>query len=115
MRALSVQLDRIYAEGLTERFARHHRLAERTRSWAVEKGLGLMAEDGYASPTVSTLANTFGWDIEALNAFLAGQEMELSDGYGDYKGKAIRIAHMGECGDADLERLLAAVEEFAGL
>lgn len=115
MRALSVQLDRIFAEGVEARFARHHRLAERTRAWATEKGLGLMAEEGYASPTVSTIANTFGWDIEALNAFLAGREMELSDGYGDYKGKAIRIAHMGECWDTDLERLFGAVEQFAGL
>lgn len=115
MRALSVQLDRILAEGLTERFARHHRLAERTRSWAVAKGLGLMAEEGYASPTVSTIANTLGWDIEALNGFLAEREMELSDGYGEYKGKAIRIAHMGECWDADLERLFGAVESFAGI
>ncbi len=115
MRALGVQLDRIFAEGVEARFARHHRLAARTRAWAAEKGLGLMAEEGYASPTVSTIANTFGWDIEALNLFLAGREMELSDGYGDYKGKAIRIAHMGECWDADLERLFGAVEEFAGL
>lgn len=112
MQALSLQLDRIFAEGVEARFARHHRLAARTRAWAVAKGLGLMAEEGYASPTVSTIANTFGWDIEALNRFLAEREMELSDGYGDYKGKAIRIAHMGEVWDADLERLLSAVEEF---
>ncbi|MBX3051986.1 MAG: alanine--glyoxylate aminotransferase family protein [Caldilineaceae bacterium] len=115
MRALSVQLDRIQTEGVEARFARHHRLAERTRAWAVEKGLGLMAEEGYASPTVTTIANTRAWDIQALNAFLAGREMELSDGYGEYKGKAIRIAHMGECWDEDLERLFGAVEEFAGL
>lgn len=115
MRALSVQLDRIFAEGVEARFARHQRLAARTRSWAAQKGLGLMAEEGYSSPTVTTIANTFAWDIGALNGFLAEREMELSDGYGDYKGKAIRIAHMGECGDEDLERLLAAVEVFAGI
>jgi len=115
MRALSVQLDRIFAEGLEARFARHHRLAERTRAWAAEKGLGLMAEEGYASPTVTTIANAFGWDMEALNGFLAALEMELSDGYGEYKGKAIRIAHMGECWDGDLARLFDAVEEFAGI
>ncbi len=115
MQALSVQLDRIYAEGVEARFARHHRLAAHTRAWAVANGLGLMAEEGYASPTVSTIANSYGWEIDALNAFLAEREMELSDGYGEYKGKAIRIAHMGECWDADLERLLAAIEEFAGL
>jgi len=114
MRALSLQLDRIFAEGTEARFARHHRLAETTRRWAEARGLSLMAEEGYASPTVTTIANSFGWGVEALNAFLAQREMELSDGYGEYKGKALRIAHMGECWDADLARLLAAVEEFAG-
>lgn len=115
MQALSVQLDRIFAEGVEARFARHHRLAARARGWAVEKGLGLMAEEGYSSPTVTTIANAFGWDMAALSDFLAAREMELSDGYGDYKGKAFRIGHMGEVWDADLERLLAAMEEFAGI
>ncbi len=115
MQALSVQLDRIFAEGVEARFARHHRLAARTRAWAVANGLGLMAEEGFFSPTVTAIANTYGWEIDALNRFLETREMELSDGYGDYKGKAIRIAHMGETWDADLERLLGAVEEFVNL
>ena len=36
--------------------------------------------------------------------------MEISNGYGVYKGKAFRIAHMGEVNDADLDRLFAAIE-----
>jgi aspartate aminotransferase-like enzyme len=38
--------------------------------------------------------------------------MEISNGYGDYKDKAFRIAHMGEVHDADLDRLFAAIEGF---
>ncbi len=38
--------------------------------------------------------------------------MEISNGYGIYKDKAFRIAHMGEVNAADLDRLFAAVERY---
>lgn len=112
MRALSVQLDHIFAEGPAARQARHARLAECTQQWAVRNGFALMAEEGYRSPTVTTVTNTRGIDVEALNAFLAGEGMEISNGYGVYKDKAFRIAHMGEVQDSDLDRLFAAIERF---
>jgi len=112
MRSLGVQLDRIFAEGVEARYARHARLAERTRRWAVENGFALMAETGYASQTVTTIANTRDISVKALNAALARHQMEISNGYGDYKDKAFRIAHMGEVRDSDLDRLFAAMEAF---
>ena len=51
-------------------------------------------------------------DVEALNAFLAGEQMEISNGYGVYKDKAFRIAHMGEAQESDLDRLFGAIERF---
>ena len=114
MRALSVQLDHIFAEGVAARYARHRRLAERTHQWAVDHGFALMAEEGYRSPTVTNITNTRAISVEALNAFLAGHGMEISNGYGIYKDKAFRIAHMGEVTEADLLRLFAAMEEFLG-
>ena len=112
MRALSVQLDLIFAEGVGQRFARHRRLAERTRQWALDQGFALMAEPGYRSQTVTTVTNTRGVDVEALNRFLATRGMEISNGYGIFKDKAFRIAHMGEVTDGDLDRLFAALEEY---
>lgn len=112
MRALSVQLDHIFAEGPAARYARHARLAQCTQEWALNQGFALMAEEGYRSPTVTTVTNTRGIDVEALNSFLAGDQMEISNGYGVYKDKAFRIAHMGEVQDADLERLFAAIERY---
>lgn len=112
MRALGRQLDIIFAEGVENRFARHHHLAERTRGWALDHGFNLMAEDGYASDTVTTVENTLKLDITDLNRFLEAENMEISDGYGDYKGKAFRIAHMGEVTDADLDRLFTAIERY---
>jgi predicted phosphoserine aminotransferase len=112
MRSLDVQLEHIFAEGLAARFERHSMLAHRTQEWALARGFALMAEEGYRSHTVTTITNTRGIDIEALNAALADEGMELSNGYGKYKDKAFRIAHMGECTEADLERLLAAVDRW---
>lgn len=112
LRALGVQLDHIFAEGVAERFERHCRLAQQTREWALIHGFELMAEDGYRSETVTTITNTRGIDVEDLNRFLAVRGMEISNGYGPYKGRAFRIAHMGETTMEDLERLLTAIDEY---
>ena len=113
LRALSVQLDRIFAEGLDARYARHAYCGQMSRDWAVGSGFGLMAERGCESDTVTTVENSKGLDMGALNRFLDEREMQIADGYGAYKGKAFRIGHMGEVWPSDLERLFEAIEEFA--
>jgi aspartate aminotransferase-like enzyme len=110
--ALDFQLDRILAEGLEVRFARHRAMAERVRSWAAGHGLPLYAREGYRSQTVTTVVNQANLDISALNKFLLGRDMRIANGYGALKGKTFRIAHMGETNMADIERLLAAMDEF---
>ncbi len=115
MRALSAQLEHIFAEGVYERFDRHARLAQCTQEWALANGFELMAEAGYRSPTVTTITNTRAINVELLNEFLGARGMEISNGYGIYKNKAFRIAHMGETTDDDLDRLLSTIEEFLDL
>lgn len=112
MRALSVQLDHIFAEGLPARYARHARMAEMAQQWALGHGFELAAEAGYRSPTVTNVTNNLGMDVEALNRHLAQQDMEISNGYGIYKDKAFRLAHMGEATEGDLQRLFAAMDAF---
>ena len=113
LRALSVQLDRIFAEGLEARYARHAYCGQMSREWATANGFGLMAERGYESDTVTTVENSRALDIGALNRFLGARAMQIADGYGPYKGKAFRIGHMGEVWPSDLERLFGAIEAFA--
>jgi aspartate aminotransferase-like enzyme len=112
MRALSVQLDIIFDEGLPARYARHEQLAQLAQQWALERGFELAAEAGYRSPTVTNVSNNLGIDVEALNRHLAKSEMEISNGYGIYKGKAFRLAHMGEVTHADMQRLLTAMDDY---
>ncbi len=115
MRALSVQLDRIFAEGLEARYARHAFCGQMSREWAMTNGFGLMAESGYESDTVTTVENGRGLDMGKLNGFLGAREMQVASGYGPYRGKAFRVGHMGEVWPSDLERLFAAIEEFAAV
>lgn len=110
--ALDRQLDIMFAEGLENRFARHARLAHMTRTWALERGFRLFAEEGYESQTVTCVENTRGVDVPALNAFLRERGMTISNGYGDLKGKTFRIAHMGETTEADMEALFRAIDAF---
>lgn len=110
--ALDFQLDRILAEGLDARFARHAAMAARIQAWALERGFELFAPEGYRSKTVTTVANTRAVDFGALNAYLLDRDMRIANGYGALKGKTFRIAHMGELTLEDIEMLLTAIDEF---
>ncbi len=110
--ALDVQLDRILAEGLDKRFARHAAMAKRTQDWSISQGMEPLAPAGYRSKTVSTINNTRNMDIAALNEFLKPKGMRIANGYGDLKGKTFRIAHMGEVSLADVDKLLGFMEEY---
>ncbi len=110
--ALDFQLDRIMAEGLENRFARHSAMAERVQTWAENVGMPPLAPRGIRSKTVSSLANTRGFDISALNKFLTQRGMRVANGYGKLKDKHFRIATMGEIQMSDVDMLLPAIEEF---
>jgi aspartate aminotransferase-like enzyme len=110
--ALDHQLDRILDEGIQVRFDRHAAMAKQVQTWALDRGFGLFAPEGFRSKTVTTVANTLDIDFAALNAFLMARDMRLANGYGALKGKTFRIAHMGELNLDDIETLLAAIDSF---
>ena len=110
--ALDYQLDRIFAEGLERRFARHSAMATRVQDWADAHDLSLYAPEGYRSQTVTTIKNDRGISVSDLNTFLKQREMRIAGGYGPIKDTTFRIAHMGEIQMEDIEKLLEAMEEF---
>jgi len=111
--ALDLQLDRILAEGLENRFARHSTMAKRVQEWAEAHDLSMYAPEGYRSQTVTTIKNDRGINVSELNDFLQEHEMRIAGGYGPIKATTFRIAHMGETQMEDIERLLEAMEEFS--
>ena len=110
--ALDLQLDRILAEGLDNRFARHSAMAKRVQDWAEAHDLSMYAPEGYRSQTVTTIKNEHNIKVSDLNAFLKQREMRIAGGYGPIKESTFRIAHMGETQMEDIAKLLEAMEEY---
>ncbi|MCA8950815.1 MAG: alanine--glyoxylate aminotransferase family protein [Planctomycetes bacterium] len=107
--ALQRQLERIELETLEQRWRRHGELRDATLAWAIEQGfLPFVADDAARSPTVSCL-DANGADVDALAKRAADAGFKLDKGYGDLKGKAFRIGHMGDHDRARLDALLTAL------
>ncbi|MDX2161113.1 MAG: alanine--glyoxylate aminotransferase family protein [bacterium] len=112
MFAADAQLDAVLAEGLEARWQRHLNMRDATLGWADARGLGAFAQDGYRSPTVTTVANTVGFDVDAMAKFMGGRGFSMDKGYGKIKGKTFRIAHMGDMQPSTLEEVLSGLDEF---
>jgi predicted phosphoserine aminotransferase len=113
MFAADKQLEDIATEGLENRWARHLQMRERTIEWAKSRDFGLYAQEGYRSPTVTTIANTREIDVMALAAFMEDEKgFSIDKGYGKIKGKTFRIAHMGDMQPDTLEEVLASIDEY---
>ena len=111
MFAMNYQLDRILAEGLENRYARHKEMAEFTRAWA-KKNFALFPEPEHVSQTLTTITNTKNISVKNLNEELGKLGMQISNGYGDLKDKTFRIAHMGELTMADMKEVTSAIDNI---
>jgi len=108
MFALDYQLDKIFEEGLENRFSRHIEVANYVRTWAKDN-FALFAEEKYASNTVTCVKNTRGIDVEELNKALGEKGYIISNGLEKIKDKTFRIGHMGESTLLDLTELLSVI------
>ena len=114
IQALNAQLDDIFAEGLERRWKRHIVMAEVVRGWAREN-FALYGDERYLSNTVTNVENTRGISVAGLNEELANRGAMISNGYGALKEKCFRIAHMGDLKLADIQWLLAQINDILGL
>ncbi len=112
--ALDAQLDDILAEGLEARVARHALLARIVQDWARDR-FALFAEEGFASATLTCVANTRGISVASLNRELGRQWLAISNGYGKLKEKTFRIGHMGDTQEWEIRGLLATMDRILGL
>lgn len=112
--ALDFQLDRMLKEGMDARYKRHSDMARRVREWA-KKHFELFPEESYESETVTVVKNTKGINVADLNKKLAERGLAIANGYGkQLKEKTFRIAHMGDLTLADVDEVLAAIDEILG-
>jgi aspartate aminotransferase-like enzyme len=109
--ALELQLERIAAEGIEARWARHARLASATEAWAGRTGLAFASAAGHRSRTVACLEPPAGVAAPELVRAAARRGFTVGGGYGKWKPSTFRIGHMGEVRRSDLEMLLDALQE----
>ena len=107
--AMDRQLERMFAEGLEARWARHRDLAEHVRGWLTSRGFDLFPEPDSTSLTLTCARNTRDIDLAELKKQLGQSGFAFDDGYGKIKGKTFRIAHMGDMTRSDLDELFAAI------
>lgn len=106
---LSKQLEKIRAEGLENRFARHREMAHRVREWGRDR-FGLFAQPGYESDTLTCFSNKGEYDLIALATAMKARGYLISGGYGDLKGKTFRLSHMGDIRMNDIEDVLNVLD-----
>lgn len=110
--ALAHQLDKMFAEGLEQRYARHAQMADATRAWVQAQGFSLFAQEGARSQTLTCARNDASTDLEALQKLAAARGYAIDNGYGKIKNQTFRIAHMADMTLADLQELFALLEEL---
>lgn len=108
--AMDVQLDHILAEGLENRWARHHEMLSVIEEWAKTSGFRFFPVDGAHSPTVSSLYPPEGISAVELNKVIKNEGITPGSGYGKVKETNIRIGHMGDVDVESIRNLLAAYD-----
>lgn len=94
--ALAVAVDRLEAEGLDVRIARHQRAAQASRAGL--RALGVepwIADDARASALVTAAPVPEGIDASALIAAAAAFGVALGRGFGDIEHRLVRLDHTG--------------------
>ncbi len=113
MFAADRQMDNILKEGIEARWARHRAMRDATHEWALSRGFGLYAQAGYRSDTVTTVENTRGIDVNALDAYMQAEVGYAMDkGYGKIKGATFRLPHMGDFTLDMLSEVLDGIDAF---
>lgn len=114
MYALDYQLDKMIEEGFENRFNKHLEQAKVVREWA-KKHFDMLADEKYASNTLTTIKNTKGISVADLNKELAKRGFTISNGYGALKEKTFRIAHMADTTMEEVKEVLAVIEDILNL
>jgi aspartate aminotransferase-like enzyme len=108
------QLDRaleiMFAEGMENIYARHHRTGSMVRDGVRALGLELLADEGVESDTVTAIKVPQGVDGSAVLK-IARDEFDtvFAGGQGGLRGKIVRFGHLGYMTDADIKAGLDAL------
>lgn len=98
--------------GKKEWLGMYRKRSEMIREGVREIGLGVLAEPGYESPTITTVLAPEGVKGEVIYNAMRERGFELAKGYGEgIKEKTFRIGNMGYMTFEDIEEMLANLKE----
>ncbi|MEW6610947.1 MAG: alanine--glyoxylate aminotransferase family protein [Patescibacteria group bacterium] len=107
---VDAQLDRMFEEGMEGRAARHQEMAGLAQGWVARRGLPFTAEEGFRSPTVTSVTAPDGFNSDEFRKKVKEKGYALADGYGELKGKGFRIGHMGDWTIPEVQELLTVMD-----
>ena len=106
------QLNKIFAEGVENRYARHAKLNGMVHEWVRRNGFEFFAPEGYRSMSLTCVANNKGIDVAAFIGLLKkNHSMIIDGGYGKLKGKTFRVSNMGDESEASIGTVIAALDD----
>jgi aspartate aminotransferase-like enzyme len=109
--ALATGLDILMKEGLQNIFDRHARVAKATREGVKALGLKQVADERYASNTVTAVWLPQGIEYKALSKMMREEkEVIITGGQDTLEGKIFRIGHLGWVNEADIKECMDALK-----
>ncbi len=109
--ALSVALEMMLKEGLSNIIARHARVGQAARDGVKSLGLSLFAEEKYASNTVTAVAVKDGLDVKQMLKIMKEEyQLVLGGGQQNLAGKIFRIGHLGWVTEDDIGAIISALK-----
>ncbi len=112
---LQHQLNKFFAEGLENRYARHAKLNAMVHEWVRRHGFDFFAPEGYRSKSLTCVKNKDGFDVANFVSTLKKRHnLAIDGGYGKIKGQTFRISNMGDETEATIKELIEALDDTMG-
>jgi aspartate aminotransferase-like enzyme len=108
--ALSESLRRILAEGLENRFKRHHVMAEAFRDAMDSLNIKLVAQANCRADTLTAAYYPETIEDAPFRSEMRKRGIIVASTIGPIKGKGFRVGHMGNVNENDILSTIAAIE-----
>ena len=113
--ALDAAVDVMLDEGMENVWNRHRQLAHHVRKGLGELGVGVLAEPGFESASITAMLTPDLWKASDFQAAVQSEsQIVLATGQGGLAEKINRIGHMGFVAQPELEATLEAIGRQVG-
>ncbi|MBM3229515.1 alanine--glyoxylate aminotransferase family protein [Candidatus Parvarchaeota archaeon] len=111
MFSLQAGFDRLDKDGgLEANIKRHSFAAQYSREWIVRSGFQVFAQPGFYSNTISSFLHPRADEVKST--LKAKYGIEIAGGFGELKGKLLRICHIGNFTIDELDLTFAALDSL---